>query len=178
MVFTAFSLRDSKPLTDEELAWLHKMLAQYSASVQGLWLKSLPWTRFQFRWCPAMNGDNGVIGCFSPLHPGTIFLQPFENADIAIKDPSGRVTWIEEIFPTIIHELCHAKQWKLSKIAYVICALPGLRTFTLEKDANLAGEDAREFTERWIAKHDYIAASKRGMAESVLPEEADNGKSE
>ena len=173
MVFTAFSLRGSNPLTDEELAWLHKMLAQYSASVQGLWLKSLPWTKFKFRWCPAMNGDNGVIGCFSPLHPDTIFLQPFENADIAIKDPS---TWIEEIFPTIIHELCHAKQWKLSKIAYVICALPGLRTFTLERDANEAGNAARTFTERWIAKHDYIAASKRGIAEPVLPEEADNGE--
>ena len=177
-MFTIFSLKDSKPLTDEELAWLRKMLTQYSMTMPGLWLQALPWTRFQFRWCPAMNGDNGVIGCFSPLHPDTIFLQPFENADIAIKDPSGRVTWIEEIFPTIIHELCHAKQWKLSKIAYVICALPGLRTFTLERDANEAGNAARTFTERWIAKHDYIAASKRGMAESVLPEEADNGKSE
>jgi len=177
-MFTIFSLKNTTPLTDEELNWLHKMLAEYSASMQGLWLQALPWTRFNFRWCPAMNGDNGVIGCFSPLHPDTIFLQPFENADIAIKDPSGRVTWIEEIFPTIIHELCHAKQWKLSKIAYVICALPGLRTFTLEKDANLAGEDAREFTERWIKKYDYMYAAERGMAESVLPEEADNGKSE
>ena len=174
-MFTIFSLKDSKPLTDDELNWLHKMLAQYSASVQGLWLQSLPWTKFKFRWCPAMSGDNGVIGCFSPLHPDTIFLQPFEHADIAIKDPSGRVIWVEEIFPTIIHELCHAKQWKASKIAYVICALPILREFTLEKGANLAGEDAREFTDRWIAKHDYIAASKRGLAESVLPEDENAG---
>ena len=174
-MFTVLYLRKSETPTDEELNWIQKMLSQYALTDSGLWLQSLPWTRFEFRWCPAMNGDNGVIGCFSPLHPGTIFLQPFENADVAIKDPSGRVTWIEEIFPTIIHELCHAKQWKLSKIAYVICALPGLRTFTLERDANEAGNAARTFTERWIAKHDYIAASKRGMAESVLPEDGNAG---
>lgn len=177
-MFTIFSTKDSVLLQSWEEDYLKKMLAAYSVTQNGLWLQLLPWTRFKFKWCHAMTAENGVIGCFSPLHPDTIFLQPFENADIAIKDPSGRVIWIEEIFPTIIHELCHAKQWKLSKIAYIICALPGLRTFTLERGANLEGEDARVFAERWIAKHDYIAASKRGMAESVLPEEADNGKSE
>lgn len=171
MMFTIFSLKDSKPLTDEELAWLRKMLTQYSMTMPGLWLQALPWTRFQFRWCPAMNSDNGVIGCFSPLHPGTIFLQPFENADIAIKDPSGRVTWIEEIFPTIIHELCHAKQWKLSKIAYVICALPGLRTFTLEADAERAQKASQPFTDGWIRKQDYLFAAAHGMAEKIIEEE-------
>lgn len=170
-MFTIFSLKNTTPLTDDELNWLHKMLAEYSVTMQGLWLQSLPWTKFNFRWCPKMNGDNGVIGCFSPLHPGTIFLQQCENADIAIKDPSGRVTWIEQIFPVIIHELCHAKQWKASKIAYIICALPGLRTFTLERDANLAGEDANEFTERWIKKHDYLYAAEHGMAEKIIEEE-------
>jgi len=170
-MFTIFSLKNTTPLTDEELNWLHKMLAEYSASVQGLWLKSLPWTKFKFRWCPAMNGDNGVIGCFSPLHPDTIFLQPFENADIAIKDPSGRVTWIEEIFPTIIHELAHARQWQKSKIAYVICSLPGLRELTLENGANRAQKDSQPFTDGWIRKQDYLFAAAHGMAEKIIEEE-------
>ncbi len=171
MMFTIFSLKDSKPLTDEELAWLRKMLTQYSMTMPGLWLQALPWTRFQFRWCPAMNGDNGVIGCFSPLHPGTIFLQPFENADVAIKDPSGRVTWIEEIFPTIIHELAHARQWQKSKIAYVICSLPGLRELTLENGANRAQKDSQPFTDGWIRKQDYLFAAAHGMAEKNIEEE-------
>lgn len=170
-MFTAFSLKDSKPLTAEELNWLHAMLGEYSMTMQGLWLQTLPWTRFEFRWCPEMTAENGVIGCFSPLHPNTIYLQPFENDDVTIRNPDGRVNWIEQIFPTIVHELCHAKQWKKSKIAYILCALPFLREFTLEVDANKAGKQAESFSAQWEKKYDYIAASKRGMAEPVLSEE-------
>ena len=169
-MFTAFSLSKSEPLTAEELNWLHSMLGQYSMTMPGLWLQALPWTRFEFRWCPAMNSDNGVIGCFSPLHPGTIFLQPFENAEYA-ENPDGRVHWIEQIFTTIVHELKHAQQWKKSKIAYILCALPFLREFTLEVDANGAGKDAVSFAKRWGEKYDYIDASRYGVAEKIFPEE-------
>ena len=93
-MFTIFSLKNTIPLTDEELNWLHKMLAQYSATDQGHWLQALPWTRFQFRWCPAMNTDNGIMGCFSPLYPNTILLQPYAGPVVANKSALNRVTLI------------------------------------------------------------------------------------
>ena len=172
-MFTAFSLKNSQPLTTDELNWLHSMLGEYSMTMPGLWLQTLPWTKFKFKWCPAMTPENGVMGCFSPIHPDTIFLQPFANADVEIKDPSGRSSWIEQLFPTIVHELCHARQWQLVKVFYIICSLPGLREFTLEKYANAAGKAAMAFTKSWIQKMDYISASKRGMAEKVFPEDED-----
>lgn len=174
-MFTIFSLRKSEPLSEEELTYLRRMLAQYSLTMPGLWLQTLPWTRFDFRWCPAMTEENGVMGCFSPLHPDTIYLQQFANADIAIKNPDGRVNWIEEIFPTVIHELCHAKQWKKSKIAYILCALPFLRPYTLEIDANTAGEQAKSFAAQWMKKQDYLFAAQHGVAEKVFPEEKNHG---
>ena len=170
-MFTVLSLSKSEPLTAEELNWLHSMLGQYSMTMPGLWLQTLPWTRFEFRWCPAMNTDNGIVGCFSPLHPNTIYLQPFANEEFALRNSDGRVNWIEGIFPTIIHELCHAKQWKRSKIAYILCALPFLREFTLEVDANAAGKAAVPFAKRWGDKYDYIEASHHGVAEKIFPEE-------
>lgn len=173
-MFTAFSLKNSQPLTAEELNWLHSMLAQYSVTSSGLWLQSLPWTKFEFRWCPAMTVENGIIGSFSPLHPDKIYLKPYENADNTMRNLPGRVDWIEQIFPTIIHELRHARQWQKSKIAYILCALPILREFTLEVDANTAGKQAMVFAEQWEKKYDYIAASKRGIADPVLPEEDEN----
>ena len=170
-MFTAFSLKNSKQLTAEELNWLHAMLGEYSMTMPGLWLQALPWTRFEFRWCPEMTSDNGIIGCFSPLHPNTIYLQPFENDDITIRNPDGRVNWIEQIFPTIVHELAHARQWQKSKIAYVICSLPGLRELTLENGANRAQKDSQPFTDGWIRKQDYLFAAAHGMAEKIFEEE-------
>ena len=173
-MFTVFSLMKSKPLSEEEMEWLHKMLAQYSMTLSGLWLQSLPWTRFEFRWCPAMNMDNGIMGCFSLFHPNTIYLQPYENADFVIKNPSGRVHWIEEIFQTIVHELRHAHQWKLSKLEYIVCGVPGLRQITLEADAEKAGKEAQKFADAWIRKQDYFLAAEHGIAEPVVPEEDEN----
>ena len=176
-MFTIFSLKNSNPLSAEELNWLHSMLGEYSMTMQGLWLQALPWTKFAFRWCPAMTPENGVMGCFSQLYPDTIFLQPYANAEFEIKDTSGRSTWIEHLFPTVIHELCHARQWQKSKIGYILCALPFLREFTLEKDASAAGKAAMVFAESWVRKQDYISAASRGLAEKVFPEEDEHENS-
>ncbi|MBQ6598101.1 MAG: hypothetical protein IJH79_11170 [Lentisphaeria bacterium] len=170
-MFTIFSTKDSVLLQSWEEDYLRTMLAAYSVTQNGLWLQLLPWTRFKFKWCHDMTAENGVMGCFTPLHPDTIFLQPWENADIAIKNPSGRSDWIEQIFPTIVHELAHARQWQKSKIAYVICSLPGLRELTLENGANRAQKDSQPFTDGWIRKQDYLFAAAHGMAEKIFEEE-------
>ena len=170
-MFTIFSTKDSVLLQSWEEDYLRKMLAAYSVTQNGLWLQLLPWTRFKFKWCHAMTGDNGVMGCFTPLHPDTIFLQPYANAEFEIKDPSGRSNWIDYLFPTIIHELCHARQWQQVKIFYIICSLPGLRELTLEADANRAQKASQPFTDGWIRKQDYLFAAARGMAEKIIEED-------
>ncbi|MBO4631719.1 MAG: hypothetical protein J5858_07330, partial [Lentisphaeria bacterium] len=101
----------------------------------------------------------------------------FDGEIPGLKDPSGRSSWIEQLFPTIVHELCHARQWQLVKVFYIICSLPGLREFTLEKNANAAGKAAMAFTESWIQKMDYISASKRGLAEKIIEEDKDHENS-
>lgn len=176
MVFTIFSLKNSKNLDDIELAYLRKMLAAYSVTNEGLWLQTLPWTKMEFYWCPSMTVENGVMGCFSPIYGDKIFLQPFDYNGMS-NHIDGRVNWIEQLFITIIHELRHAYQWKRSKIGYIICALPILRQFTLEVDANAEQKKATPFAEKWEAKQDYIAASKRGLVrDPFTEEEADQEK--
>ena len=161
-MFTVLYLRKSETPTDEELNWIQKMLSQYALTDSGLWLQSLPWTRFEFRWCPEMNVNNGVMGCFTPLHPDKIFLQRF---DTAIKNPDGRIDWIEQIFSTIVHELRHAHQWKKSKIAYLLCSLPVLRQYTLETDAEHAEEQAEDFALRWTHRQNFIYRSQKNKSE-------------
>ena len=141
-MFTIFLIGKSETATDEELNCIHNMLAEYSNTDAGLWMQALPWTRFEFRWCPEMNLNNGILGCFTPLHPNSIFLQRFGNT---MKNPDGRIFWIEQMFPTIIHELRHAFQWKKSKILYLLCSLPVIREYTLEKDAKREEGNAEKY---------------------------------
>lgn len=176
-MFTIFCLKNSSLLTADEQAYLHRMLAAYSFTQNGLWLQSLQWEQFEFRWCPAMTVGNGILGCFTPLHPKTVFLQPRENT-IPCLEGMGRVFWLEQLFPTVIHELCHARQWQKSKIGYLLCALPLLRGKTLEIDALIAGDEAEKFTAGWIRKQDWIiSAPKLELTEKTFEEDGENEKS-
>ena len=138
-MFTVFLVKKSESATDEELNKISSMLREYSMTFPGLWLQSLPWNCFEFRWCPEMNVHNGVMGCFTPFYPKTIFLQQFVHIDY---------DWIEQIFPTIVHEMRHAHQWKRSKIKYILCSLPVLRQYTLESDAKNEEEKAENFMQQ------------------------------
>ena len=163
-IFSVFDLKKSHPFDEVELNYVKKMLAQYSLKREGIWLQILPYTKFEFLWCDKMNGDNGVMGAFSVLFKNKIFLQQYDyNGMPKDSDGSGRISWLEQMFPTIIHELRHAYQWKTNKLLYVICCLPILRQFTLEKDANAKQKECLPFIEKWTKIEDYKYADRHNL---------------
>lgn len=171
-MFSIFKLKESVRFSEDEEAYLRRMLQRYSVTRQGLWLQELDYRKFHFCWCPAMRGSGGVIGCFSPLFPQKIFLLPQEFDTTDTKDGKGgkdvrRVFWIEQIFPTIIHELQHAWQWHKCKLGFIFFALPGLRELTLERDAKEAQWQSESFAARWTAEWDHREAAERGLAQDV-----------
>ena len=118
------------------------------------------------------------MGCFSPIFPQKVFLLPQENEvkDRRDREDIRRVYWLEQLFPTIIHELRHAYQWRKCKLGYILCALPVLREFTLEKGANEAQRQSESFAARWTAEWDHREAAERGLAQDVKMEKMRNEK--
>ena len=176
MMFSIFKLKDSTPLNDRESVYLMKMLQRYSVTRQGLWLQELDYRKFQFLWCPGMLSSGGVMGCFSPLFQSCVFLLPSGEPEVLPqkKYDVGRCYWVEQLFPTIIHELRHAYQWEKSKFAYILFALPVIRQFTLEYGANKAQKECADFLRRWTTEWDYREAAERGMAEQIILEKEEN----
>ena len=139
-MFSIFKLKESVRFSEDEEAYLRRMLQRYSVTRQGLWLQELDYRQFHFLWCPAMCDSGGVMGCFY---------------------------WLEQLFPIIVHELRHAYQWRKCKLGYILCALPVLREFTLEKGANEAQRQSESFAARWTAEWDHREAAERGLAQDV-----------
>ena len=168
-MFSIFKLKESVRFSEDEEAYLRRMLQRYSVTRQGLWLQELDYRKFHFCWCPAMRDSGGVKGCFSPIFPQKVFLLPQENEvkDRRDREDIRRVYWLEQLFPTIIHELRHAYQWRQCKLGYILCALPVLREFTLEKGANEAQRQSESFAARWTAEWDHREAAERGLAQDV-----------
>ena len=163
-MFTAAKLRRSEMPDDRDTFYLTRMLARYAATPDGFWLQSLPWRKIHFRWCPAMRIENGVMGCFSPLFPDTVYLMPRPEEDVSA---GPRSYWIEQLFPTIIHELRHAWQWKRSKAGYTVCALPGIRSLTLEKDAERQEKLCLPWLRRWTNEQDFRYAAEHNIAVNI-----------
>ena len=66
----------------------------------------------------------------------------------------ARITWAEFITPTVIHELRHAWQFMRRPWLYILCSLPVLREFTLERDARSIGREAENIVESTVGWHD------------------------
>lgn len=128
-MFSVFKLKDSTPLSSGESHHLFEMLAEYMNKYSEDWLFDIdPCTNITYHWCHAMTGSD-VLGCFSPLFPNKVFLQPAEIID-------NNHTWIETTFPVIIHELRHVWQFKKCPVLYMFFNLPVIREFTIELDAD------------------------------------------
>ncbi len=70
-----------------------------------------------------MNTKNGIMGSFSYLRPNDIYLIPLKN------------TLEDFLLSTVIHELTHYYQFHSNKLLYPILCIPGIRQFTIEKQA-------------------------------------------
>ena len=158
-MFSIFKLKESVRFSEDEEAYLRRMLQRYSVTRQGLWLQELDYRQFHFLWCPAMCDSGGVMGCFSPQE--NVIKDNQDRKDVR------RVYWLEQLFPIIVHELRHAYQWRKCKLGYILCALPVLREFTLEKGANEAQRQSESFAARWTAEWDHREAAERGLAQDV-----------
>ena len=159
-MFNVFSLLTSKPLDEREIRYICKMICAYVDCYGASWLAELPWMRFTFKACPAMTTENGIMGCFSPLSPDVIHLQRFAASDAQLKFSPDRPYWVETVFPTIIHELRHAWQFKKNHALYVLCCLPVVRHLTIENDAKAVEVPAVYFAEHWTEQLDRKDAEK------------------
>lgn len=147
-MFTVFSLKKSYPLTAEELRHLIGALLRFASTSAGRWLAPLLAEREPaFFWSEAMR-DGDVMGCFTPMHQNSVFLQPHTRLTDA-PEKHGRAYWIELLFPTVVHELRHMLQFRQYPVLYILCALPGLRQLTLERDARTVEDEAQRFADAW-----------------------------
>lgn len=147
-MFFSFQLKNTKPLTHKETAAIRQVLDDYSRTPNGEWLRTFPYMRFEFRWCPAFNTENGIIGAFLWTHPWTIYLMPEQVQ-------TKKSTWPRYITDSVIHELRHAWQFRKNPLLYILCALPILRQFTIEKDATKIGKEAMRINLETIGWHDH-----------------------
>ena len=130
-MFTTFSLLKSDGITESERQEFAKLLSYYSNTPEGAWLNELPYQAYEIRWCSNMQKTDGVMGAYMPWLGKKVFLLPSANPPVVpMRDP-----WPGSIAPTLVHELRHAWQYKKYKWLYVLCCLPVLRKFTLERDA-------------------------------------------
>lgn len=159
MMFTIFSLRNSTPFESDEREAILRVIDDYCRTSAGEWLRNFPYRRFSFHWCAAMSED--VMGAFVPAAPWTIFLMPCAENGTTF----SRTTWAEIMAPTAIHELRHAWQFRKCCLLYVLCSLPILRQFTLERDATRIGNAAAEIIEKTVAWHDARRFARRWKRE-------------
>lgn len=138
-MFTLFSLKNSTEMTPEEAAPFLRYLECYASQKEGAWLSELPeWRKFRLFWCHSMTLENGVLGAFSPFFPRKIFLIKGPN-------PDTLEFWHESMTDIVIHELRHAWQFQKYGWGYFLCAIPGIRQLTLERDASRITEFAEKF---------------------------------
>ena len=75
-MFTLFQLNKQKPFSQSQCDAIYDMLGKYSISPEGLWLQQISWHKVDFYWCERMDLDNGILGCFTPMHSNAVFLMP------------------------------------------------------------------------------------------------------
>lgn len=139
ILFSIFKLFNSIELTEYEKAHLHNLLDGARKCADFTWLDQLDLDKICIKECPGMTGTD-VVGAFTPLQPRTIYVQRFMQPSTEY-----RPFWLEFIFPIVIHELRHMLQFKKRPLLYCLCALPLIRTLTLERDAEKQTTLAEDF---------------------------------
>ena len=158
-----FSLKNSRPFSEREAAYLGEFLKEYARTGVGQWINDLPWREFEFRWVPGIRGSD-ILGAFTPIHPQTIYLADHDIDPDFYLNRGVRPYWIEHYLPTVCHELRHALQFSRNPVLYAVCSLPGIRQLTLERDADRVTEDADPIADEFAklgAARDFEKTRKR-----------------
>ena len=152
-MFTTFSLLKSQEVNADEKRQFWRLLETYSKTDAGNWMNDFQWRAFIINWCPAMLDSDGVMGAYVPWLGNKVFLLPSDSPVVAGREDY----WPGLIASTLVHELRHAWQYRRNPILYVICCLPVLREFTLERDAWAITKPAEDF----FAELDNLHASQK-----------------
>ena len=163
-MFTLLDLPDSYEIPEAERKRMFRIAEKYASLPQGDWMNAINWRGINLKWARGMTPENGVMGCYVPF-ANTIYLQP---EDVYLSGKGSQ--WPELMVPTLIHELRHKYQYEGNKLLYILCCLPFLREYTLEKDAYRITQFAQEFCEELdraesIAEYERREAAKRGGTE-------------
>lgn len=148
-MFSIFKLFNSIELNNYEKDYLHEILNAARKRTEFAWLDQLDLKKLSVKECPEMQYYE-IVGAFTPLKPGTIYLKRFMQPSTEL-----RPCWLEFVFPTVIHELRHMLQFKKRPLLYCLCALPGIRNLTLERDAEKQELLAEDFIIEFCLKNDY-----------------------
>ena len=163
-MFTLFDLLDSYEIPEAERKRMFRIAEKYASLPQGDWMNAINWRGVNLKWARGMNQENGVMGCYVFM-TNTIYLQP---EDVYLSGKGSQ--WPELMVPTLIHELRHKYQYEGNKVKYVLCCLPFLREWTLEKDAYRITQFAQDFCDKLdaaeaSAKYEFQQAEKKKRGE-------------
>lgn len=140
-MFTSASLINSRLVSEEEKRRLIALMDAYAKTEKGKFLNYINYRNIDFYWCDEMKDSGGVMGAWLCWLGARVYLLP-GNTDT----PFMKVdTWCSLIAPTLVHELCHVWQYKRSWWLYILACLPIVRTYTIEKEANVVWKDAIKF---------------------------------
>lgn len=156
-VFHAYAARYAMMPQSREclMGWLDF----YAATPAGAWLREIDYRHeVRFYWCDAMDGSDimGAKGFFG----NSIYLQN-ESPEAVQAANWNPKNWPPLIANVAIHELRHLHQKrKYGFLPYLFMAIPGLRQFTLERDAWRISDEAGEL----IAQEDRRRHEAAAMA--------------
>lgn len=159
-MFTLFDLPDSYEVPYYDRNRMFRRVKQFAELPEGEWLNAINWRAVNLKWANGMTQENGVMGCFV-FATNTIYLMP-EDVYMSGKN-SG---WPELIVPTLIHELRHKWQYERNKLLYILCCVPVVREWTIEKDARKITEIAQDFCDKLdaaeaSAEYEFKQAAKK-----------------
>lgn len=166
-MFTILQLKNSQPLNQACQQYIREVLNRFSLTTDGLWLRALKLDDVQFKWCPAMQ-QSDILGAFCPVSSNTVYIQPPKMLVQFAQDAQTQIqiSWLQNIFSTVVHQLRHMYQWRKNKFSYMLASLPLLRQVTLQKDAQRVQVSAQLFAQREAA----IRNQKRNIAEGWVQE--------
>lgn len=159
-MFTLYDLLDSYEVPESERNRMFRRVNQFAQTENGEWLNAINWRGVNLKWALGMmTRKKSVLGCYV-FKSNTIYLQPEDVYN------SGKGSqWPELMVPTLIHELRHKWQYERNRLAYrLLCWLPILRKWTLERDAEKITKKADEFCEE-MDRVEAAAEYERKQAE-------------
>ena len=155
------TMRYSTEITKEEYAVLFKLFDIYRRydAREAAFLCQIDYEQMFFYWNKYFTVERGIMGCWSLMHPKSIFIMPPPQSTVPdrpskVKHIPMNIQHLIEVFPTIVHEIIHAWQFKVAPIpfmvnrtlSYFLGSLAYKIKWSLEGDAEIHGSSEEHST--------------------------------